>query len=66
MSSKRRIRRNACRGKIAHATIEEAKEHVRSLFFARKIKKGDGVHPYKCAFGSHYHVGHSRSVPRLR
>jgi hypothetical protein len=54
MSSKRRVRKNSCEGKVQYATLDDAK-----LAAIRWNKaKNDSCHPYKCEFGEHYHIGH--------
>ena len=53
MSSKRRIRRNACGKKKRHLTAEGA------TIAARKTT-GRGAQPYHCPFCKFYHVGHSK------
>ena len=59
MSSKRRLRRKACQGKIRHKTDGAA-------FYAAS-KTGDGCAHYRCEFCSGYHVGHPpSSVKGLR
>jgi len=54
MSSKRRVRRKACTGKIRHATFADAIAAARSLYRA----SGQYLTPYRCRFGQHYHIGH--------
>lgn len=49
MSSKRRIRRRSCEGKIHHKDQTGAIGHCKSL--------GEGVCPYKCKFCHGWHVG---------
>lgn len=53
MSSKRRLRRKACTGKIAHDR-QDALYHA----FLLRSKTGEHVTAYKCQFGNHWHVGH--------
>ena len=55
MSSKRRVRRKACTGKIRHATFADAVAAARSLYRAN----GEYLTPYRCRFGHHYHTGHA-------
>ena len=50
MSSKRRIRRRSCEGKIRHRDSFEATSHVKGL-------GGFPYHVYKCKFCKGYHVG---------
>lgn len=58
MASKRRLRRNACTGKVRHANIAGAYAHAREL-----KKRGEIVRPYYCKFCGGCHVGHfSRRV----
>jgi hypothetical protein len=54
MSSKRRIRRNACTGKRRFATLTEA-------LAANRFR----ITAYRCAFCSGWHLGHSKAR-RLR
>lgn len=49
MSSKRRIRRRSCKGKIRHSEIKPAQVHAKAL--------GWPNFPYKCQFCGGYHVG---------
>jgi len=61
LASKRRIRRNACRGKVRHQTREGAfiaaalmnKKHRRDLAIGVH-----GVKPYRCPFCGLFHIGH--------
>ena len=55
MSSKRRIRRNACKGKQVYGSEEQAKEVAR--FIGRR--RGDYMVAYRCEFCHHWHHGHS-------
>ena len=55
MASKRRLRRNACVGKIRHASREHATIHARKL-------AASGVVPYACRYCNAWHIGH---IPRL-
>lgn len=48
MSSKRRLRRNACTGKQRHETIESAQGHSR--------RTGHGK-AYRCKFCQGFHIG---------
>ena len=57
MSSKRRIRKSSCDGKIVH---DKASAYIRAK---RLWKKGERVHAYKCRFGDHWHVGHWTGTP---
>lgn len=51
MSSKRRVRRKSCVGKIAYAQESEA---VAGMVHTQ----GTGLAVYKCRFCGAYHVGH--------
>jgi hypothetical protein len=55
MSSKRRLRRKACDGKIAHPTKLGAQIHMRKV---GGVKGGYGV--YQCKHCRKWHVGHTR------
>ncbi len=55
MSSKRRLKRNHCTGKVQYPNENAARY---AAFLMRK-KTGDLILAYKCKFGHHYHVGHS-------
>ena len=48
MSSKRRLRRNGCVGKVFHRTLEEAIAHSRITRHGK---------PYKCKYCSGWHIG---------
>lgn len=54
MSSKRRVRRKACEGKVRYETFAQA----RSAAFLRSRDTGEWIVPYRCRFGKHYHIGH--------
>ncbi len=56
MSSKRRIRRKACTGKIRHETQQEAAGH-RSHLIRSKGYQGL-LNTYHCKFCGGWHVGH--------
>jgi hypothetical protein len=55
MSSKRRIRRNACKGKYRH------KNKTRAVAAAISYQKDFGQHmsSYHCKFCKGWHIGHS-------
>ncbi|MDY7027968.1 MAG: hypothetical protein SVR04_06700 [Spirochaetota bacterium] len=53
MSSKRRIRRRSCEGKVRHESLEAAKIACREM-----RRQGEIVRPYHCRFCGGYHVGH--------
>jgi len=55
MSSKRRIRQRQCKNKKAYLTEADAQAAIR-LMEIRKVAQND-LHPYRCQFGNHYHVG---------
>lgn len=63
MSSKRRLRRKSCEGKVQHATQGAAHAHVRSLLASQPESGSLGV--YKCKWGEHWHVGHRPGSRRL-
>jgi hypothetical protein len=54
MSSKRRIRRKQCTGKIRHRSLGGAIAAAKSL----RRAKGEIVSAYSCRFCKGYHVGH--------
>lgn len=61
MSSKRRLRRNACTGKVRHATRGAARAAIASL--VRKVQGPVGyINPYLCSFCSGWHIGHARKA----
>lgn len=62
MSSKRRLRRIGCRGKVQFATKEEAVAVLHAMWRQGKRMSVGTVHlaPYPCQFGAHWHNGHSR------
>lgn len=53
MSSKRRIRRKACQGKIAYRTLEKAE-----IAAARLRAQDENVHGYQCPHCHQFHCGH--------
>lgn len=57
MSSKRRVRRLACKGKQQHATWDSAHRHMMQLYERGKMRSGT-LNVYPCPFGNHFHVGH--------
>lgn len=57
MSSKRHLRRRSCEGKIAFQTEAAAWARVRR-------DQLRGLHPYRCAFAGHWHLGHSPRVTK--
>ncbi|MCP4900143.1 MAG: hypothetical protein GY906_24495 [bacterium] len=61
MSSRRRIRRNACTGKVCYKTVELAEEAITVM---KKKHRGRFLTKYRCAFGHHYHIGRSGSRKR--
>lgn len=54
MSSKRRMRRKGCAGKVKHATQAAAVAHAISLL----RKDGESLGTYRCRFCKKWHVGH--------
>lgn len=57
MSSKRRLRRKACSGKVAHSTEAAAVAASKALY----RKTGEFVQAYRCKYSGkhpHWHVGH--------
>lgn len=52
MASKRRLRRTSCTKKKAYTA---GQADVQAHYLRRQ---GIEVHPYKCPFGNHSHVGH--------
>lgn len=55
MGTKRRIRRNSCKGKRTYATQTEA---VAAMLSFRKKFGHSNLTTYKCRFGQHWHFGH--------
>lgn len=53
MSSKRRLRRQACEGKRAYYEREAAQLEANRLW-----KGGERVRPYQCKFCKRWHIGH--------
>lgn len=54
MASKRRLRRNACKGKVRHETIAAAN-------YAAHLKRqqtGHWIIGYGCQFCNGFHIGH--------
>jgi hypothetical protein len=54
MASKRRVRANACEGKVRHDSLEEAKYAC----YLAKRRFGDWLICYKCKFCHRWHIGH--------
>lgn len=64
MSSKRRLRRKACEGKVRHESGAAAIQAIRSLDRSGSHAKRDA---YKCRFCGGYHIGHRpNQQPDLR
>lgn len=59
MSSKRRVRRKSCAGKVRHATMGDATVHADNLH----KKDGHRYSVYQCGFCGGYHVGHDKYRP---
>lgn len=57
MSSKRAIRRRACKGKVRHAGASEGYAAIRSL--ARAGRDNGHMTPYRCQFCGGWHIGHT-------
>ena len=55
MSSKRRIRRRSCEGKIPYATSETAKTAI----YAQPHKWTARMNAYPCSFCGQHHIGHA-------
>jgi hypothetical protein len=55
MASKRRLRRNACKGKVRHANRENA---MKAIWAARYR---DWMNPYRCTFCGCWHVGRANT-----
>ncbi len=54
MSSKRRIRRKSCTGKVQFPDLTRATAASIALF----KNKGERVGAYRCRFCKQYHIGH--------
>lgn len=63
VSSKRHVRRKQCEGKVRHATVTKALDHIRSLRFGGKSYSGS-MNAYHCEFCGGYHVGHAINQQR--
>ena len=59
MSSKRRIRRKGCTGKIKHVS-QKAAERVRRMVATRELRR---TQTYKCQHCGYWHWGH---VPKRK
>lgn len=60
MSSKRRLRRKSCEGKIRHVDAGAAQAALTALV---RNKGWQGpMNPYKCRFCGGWHIGHSRGA----
>lgn len=57
MSSRRRLRRRACSGKVRHETMGQA---LAAIAYLRKSGHYDGapLDVYRCGFCKGYHFGH--------
>lgn len=60
MSSKRRIRRKSCKGKVRHTSLEHADAHRHAL----SRLDGDRMSAYRCRFCGGWHVGHTPGAKR--
>ncbi len=60
MSSKRRIRRKSCKGKVRHESAQHAWAHVRAL----RKRDDDRMNTYHCQFCGGWHVGHTPGAQR--
>jgi hypothetical protein len=56
MSSRRRLRRKACEGKMRHETQAQAVAHAIHLY----RKTGEQMQSYHCRFCRRWHVGHAK------
>lgn len=61
MASKRRLRRNACQGKIRHASMNDAYAHRQSMSKSPNATK-EKINVYKCKFCKGWHIGRSNSI----
>lgn len=59
MSSKRRLRRKMCEGKVRHATRDVAMGAVRKL-----ARRDIYTVPYLCRFCGGWHIGHPSAAIR--
>lgn len=57
MSSKRRIRRKSCTGKVKHNTLSQGWAHISNL--VRTKGPQGNLRPYPCSFCRFFHVGHA-------
>lgn len=57
MSSKRAIRRRACKGKVRHPEQGHAHAALRSL--VRERGDQGAMTPYRCQFCGGWHIGHT-------
>ena len=58
MSSKRRLRRKVCEGKIRHASADAASIERRKLL--KRTLDTSRIDVYPCPFCNGYHIGHSK------
>ena len=47
-----------CQGKEEHATESAAFAALKYYQTQGTLRTGDGLEPYKCRFGDHWHLGH--------
>lgn len=64
MSSKRRIRRKSCTGKVRHNSLSQGWAHIRNLV-QTKGPQGN-LRPYACGFCRFIHVGHASKAADQR
>jgi hypothetical protein len=60
MSSKRRIRKNSCTGKVVYETKEAA--ITANICYYKKKLHDYCLHEYKCKFCKKWHLGHNYNL----
>jgi hypothetical protein len=58
MASKRRIRKNSCKGKIQYKTEKEAQISRNFIFHKNPEIHTSYLNVYKCKFCGFFHIGH--------
>jgi hypothetical protein len=60
MASKRRIRRNSCKGKIGYLLEENAAAARKAILIRKRYSLTGYFHEYKCRFCNCWHLGHGK------
>jgi hypothetical protein len=63
MSSKRRLRRVSCEGKVKHKTMESA--FICRKKILQKLPDHPPINIYRCQFCHQYHIGRAKHKPNF-